>query len=139
MNKLEQISNNKEGRIINKLRSKIQEKMKESHLPTEEKLGYKSTVGVYGGKINYDKNDKMIFDMRGIISKIDQKGDAILRTYDEHTMKNPPEMFRKHPHWFFRFIAPDTKRYRGTPQEIEENKNQLMTMVSPKIPEYQKI
>lgn len=128
MNKFEQppqIEEEKKEGLIDKLRSHVQEKVQESKLPTQETLGYESTVGVYGGKINYDEENKMVFDMRGIISKIDRAGDAILRTYDEHTVKNPIEMLRAHPQWFFRFLIPGTKRYRGTSAEIADNAKRL--------------
>ena len=116
----------KEGKtLLDRIRSSVQQKMQESRLPTKEALGYESTVGVYGGKVNYDASQRMIFDMRGTISKADRLGDAILRTYDEHTVKNPVEMLKRHPHWFFRFLAPGTKRYRGTPEEIVENVKRL--------------
>ncbi|MDD5749464.1 MAG: hypothetical protein PHO91_01595 [Patescibacteria group bacterium] len=127
MNKFEQapVPNEPEKKgILDSVRSRVQEKMQESHLPTKEALGYESTVGVYGGKVNYD-GDRMVFDMRGMISKVDRMGDAVLRTYDEHTVKNPVEMLKKHPRWFFRFLAPGTKRYRGTPEEIAENAKRL--------------
>lgn len=121
-----QLNPNKEEKgFIDKILARIQEKFRESRLPTKEALGYESTVGVYGGKINYDSDGKMVFDMRGIISQIDRAGDAILRTYDEHTTKNPLEMFNKHPNWFFRFLTPAAKRYRGAPQEIAENAKRL--------------
>ena len=123
MNRFEQIPQPEESLeegFLDKLRSGVQNKVQESCLPTKEVLGYESTVGVYGGKIKYDET-KMVFDMRGIVSKIDQMGDAVLRTYDEHTVKDPLTMLRQHPRWFFRFLAPGTKRYRGTPEEIAEN------------------
>ncbi len=123
MDRFEQIPESEkplEQGLLDKLRSGVQNKVQESCLPTKEALGYESTVGVYGGKINYDET-KMVFDMRGIVSKIDQVGDAILRTYDEHTVKDPLAMLRQHPRWFFKFLAPGTKRYRGTPEEIAEN------------------
>ena len=111
--------------LLNKLGSSVQKRVQESHLPTKENLGYESTVGVYGGKINYDEEERMVFDMRGSISKIDRLGDAVLRTYDEHVVKNPLEMFKKHPGWFFKFLVPGTKRYRGTPEEINKNIERL--------------
>ncbi len=111
--------------IIDTIRSKVQEKVMESRLPTKESLGYESTVGVYGGKINYDKENRMVYDMRGFVSKIDQIGDAVLRTYDEHTIKDPVEVLRRHPKWFFRFLAPGTKRYRGSKEEIAGNIKRL--------------
>ncbi|MCD4704874.1 hypothetical protein K8R66_02235 [bacterium] len=124
LEKKENQEDSKEG-FIEKIRFFVQSKMRESCLPTKEALGYESTVGVYGGKLNYDKENRMVFDMRGIISKIDQKGDAILRTYDEHTVKDPAEMLRRHPRWFFKFLIPGTKRYRGTSEEIMENIKRL--------------
>ena len=111
--------------LVEKASSLVQSKVNECRLPTKEILGYESSVGVYGGKINYDKEGEMVFDMRGLISKIDQKGDPILRAYDDHTVKNPIEMFKKHPKWFFKFLFAGTKRYRGTPEEISESIKRL--------------
>ncbi|PWB38736.1 MAG: hypothetical protein C3F02_02395 [Parcubacteria group bacterium] len=111
--------------FIDNIRAKVQGIVEETRLPTREALGYDSTVGVYGGKINYDDQECMVFDMRGFVSKVDRFGDAILRTYDEHTVKEPLELLRRHPKLFFRFLAPGTKRYRGTPEEIAENIERL--------------
>ncbi len=120
----EKVAKKREG-LIDRVGSLVQGKVNEANLPTKEKLGYKSTVGIYGGKIRYD-DEKMIFDMRGVISKIDQKGDAVLRTMDEHTLKNPVEMLKRHPRKLFKFLlAPGTKRYRGNPEEIYENIKRL--------------
>lgn len=127
MNRFEQapqFEESSEKGLLDKLRSGVQKKVQESRLPTQEALGYESTVGVYGGKISSDET-KMVFDMRGTVSKVDRVGDAVLRTYDEHTVKNPLAMLRQHPRWFFRFLAPGTKRYRGTPEEIAENAARL--------------
>ncbi len=40
----------REGNIFNTIKEKVQGIVNECNLPTEEKLGYESTVGVYGGK-----------------------------------------------------------------------------------------
>ncbi len=97
----------------------------ESTLPTEETLGYKSKVGFYGGKLRM-VGQKMIYDMRGIVSRVDKWGDALLRTYDEHTIKEPLKMLRRHPKWFLKFSKPfEPKRYRGTPSEIAQNAQRL--------------
>lgn len=106
--------------VVKKVGESVQSQVNESTLPTEKELGYKSTVGTYGGKLAYTKEGRLIFDMSGVISRIDRAGDAVLRTYDEHTVKDPIKLLRKHPRLFFKFLAPGTKRYRGTPVEIED-------------------
>lgn len=121
------INNNmfKEGNIFEKIKERVQEKVNESNLPTAEKLGYESTVGTYGGKLKINENGRMVYDNTGLTSRVDRFGDAVLRTYDEHLMKNPVEVFKKHPKWFFRFLLPGTKRYRGNTEEIAENAKSL--------------
>ena len=112
-----------EGIVREAVGKKIQGVMNESRLPNEE---YESTVGVYGGKMNYDKEGKMVWDRRGIISKIDKAGDAVLRSYDEHVVKEPGKLLRMHPKIAAeKFFHPGTKRYRGGNEEVIENIERL--------------
>jgi len=106
---------------LNKVRDTINKTVNESRIPTED---YESTLGVYGGKIKME-DGKMIWDNRGTVSQIDKWGDAILRTYDEHVVKNLGELISRHPKLFFEFLAPGTKRYRGSKEEIFENIKKL--------------
>ncbi|MGA2417863.1 MAG: hypothetical protein ABSF55_01305 [Candidatus Staskawiczbacteria bacterium] len=113
----------KEGIMREAVGKRVQGIMNESRLPNEE---YESTVGVYGGKMNFDDEGKMVWDRRGIISKIDKAGDAVLRTFDEHVVKEPGKLLRKHPKIAAKkFFAPGTKRYRGSNQEVAENIDRL--------------
>ncbi len=107
---------------LNKARDKISRVVNESRMPSK---GYESTVGVYGGKLKIEDGDKMIWHTKGLISKIDKSGDAVLRNYDEHIMKNPGEFFKRNPFLFFKFIMPGAKRYRGNNEEISENIKRL--------------
>ncbi len=112
--------------LLGSITEKVKTTVNESRLPTQEKLGFESTVGFYGGKLKTDAEGKFVYDMRGLVSKIDKFGDALLRTYDEHIVKNPIDMMLKHPKWFFRFLfSAGTKRYRGTPEEIVKNAERL--------------
>lgn len=104
------------------VRDKVNKIVNESKMPTRD---YKSTVGVYGGKLKIEDNNKMIWNTKGLVSKIDKTGDAVLRNYDEHVMKNPGEFFKRNPLLFFKFIMPGTKRYRGNNEEIFENIKRL--------------
>jgi hypothetical protein len=113
----------KDGLIRETVGKKVQGIMNESRLPNED---YESTVGVYGGKMNFDDEGKMVWDRRGIISKVDKAGDAVLRTYDEHVVKEPRKLAEKHPRIALRkFLAPGTKRYRGNNKEVVENIDRL--------------
>ena len=88
-------------------------------------MEFKSTVGVYGGKMKME-DGKMVWDRRGIVSKIDKAGDAVLRTYDEHVVKEPRKLFKMHPKVAAeKLLAPGTKRYRGSNEEVEENIERL--------------
>lgn len=107
---------------LNKIRDAVNKTVNESRIPTED---WPSTLGVYGGKIKIEKDGKMVWNNKGLISKIDKWGDAILRTYDEHVVKDLGELFKKHPGLFFQFLAPGTKRYRGNKEEIFENIKRL--------------
>jgi len=112
----------REGIIRESFGKKIQGVVNESILPNKE---YKSTVGVYGGKINFDQEGRMVWDRTGIISKIDKAGDAVLRTFDEHIVKDPWKMLKRHPRWFLYFLMPGTKRYRGSNEEAMESIQRL--------------
>ena len=102
---------------------RVQGVMNESRLPNEE---YESTVGVYGGKMNFDQDGKMVWDRRGVVSKIDKTGDAVLRSYDEHVVKEPGKLLRRHPKIALKkFFAPGTKRYRGSNEEVMDNVERL--------------
>ena len=103
---------------LNKVRDSVNKVVNESKIPTE---GYESTVGVYGGKLKTEDDGKMVWNTKGPVSKIDKWGDAVLRTYDEHVVKDMSELFKRHPKLFFKFLAPGTKRYRGSNEEIFEN------------------
>ena len=112
----------KEG-LFGRIREKVNSKMNEDRLPSAE---YRSTVGVYGGKIEYDQEGRMVLDRRGIVSKIDKTGDAILRTVDEHVVKEPGKLLRMHPKAALKFLFnPGTKRYRGSNEEVLENAERL--------------
>ncbi len=104
--------------IIDTGRRKVSGVMSESLMPTE---GYKSTVGVYGGRL-LNKEGKLVWDNTGVISKlIDRPGDIVLRNYDEHKVKDPLKLFRRHPEIFFRFLFPGPKRFRGNTAQVFEN------------------
>lgn len=107
---------------LNKVRDTINKTVNESKIPTED---YESTVGVYGGKMETEDDGKMVWNNKGIVSKIDKWGDAILRTYDDHVVKDLGELLTRHPKLFFQFLAPGTKRYRGSKEEIFENIKRL--------------
>jgi len=114
---------NKDTIIREAVGKKVQGIMNESRLPNED---YESTVGVYGGKMNFDQEGKMVWDRRGIILKIDKAGDAVLRTYDEHTVKEPGRLLKMHPKIAAKkFFAAGTKRYRGNNEEVVENIERL--------------
>ncbi len=113
--------------FLDKVRETSVSHVNESTLPSREGLGYDSTVGVYGGKMVRDQEGKLVFDNRGIVSKIDKAGDAVLRTYDENLLRHSPlDLLRKHPKWFLKVINPNQpKRYRGTKEEIVRNAQRL--------------
>jgi ABC-type oligopeptide transport system ATPase subunit len=107
---------------LGKVRDKVNKTVNESRMPSKE---FESTVGVYGGKLKIEDDGKMVWNNRGIISKIDKTGDAVLRNYDEHVMKNPWEFFKRNPSLFFKFFMPGAKRFRGNKDEISENIERL--------------
>lgn len=103
-------------------RQGIQSLVAESRMPTE----YPSTMALYGGKVVTDTEGRMVFDTRGFRSRIDRKGDAILRTYDEHTVKDPLKLLKRHPGWLKRFLfTPGAKRFRGNTDEVTSNIKRL--------------
>ena len=116
------LENNNDGLIRESLGKKVQGVMNESGLPNED---YRSTVGVYGGRMLMEEG-KMVWDRNGIVSKIDKKGDEVLRSYDEHTVKEPGKLLKRHPKIAAeKFFHPGTKRFRGSNEEICENIDRL--------------
>jgi hypothetical protein len=112
----------KEGLLRRMVGEKVQGIVNESCLPNEE---FESTVGVYGGKVKME-DGKMVWDRRGIVSKIDKAGDAVLRSYDEHIVKEPGKLLKMHPKIAAKkFFHPGTKRYRGSNEEVHENIERL--------------
>jgi len=107
---------------LNKVRDTINKTVNESRIPTED---YESTLGIYGGKIKIEEDGKMVWNNKGVVSKIDKWGDAILRTYDEHVVKDLGKLIKHHPKLLFQFLAPGPKRYRGSKEEIFENIKRL--------------
>lgn len=107
---------------LGNIREKVNKVMNESRLPNDR---YQSTVGVYGGRMRRTEDNRLIYDMGGLVSKIDQAGDIFLRNYDEHVIKEPWKLLRRHPEMFFKFFMPGPKRYRGRPAEIMENVRDL--------------
>lgn len=109
--------------MIDTFREKHTSIMNESRLPTAD---YESTVGVYGGKIVTRENGDMVFDMTGVISRYDRKGDAILRTFDEHVFtESLPKLLWNHPKLAARVMGAGPRRARGAPEEIAEHAKAL--------------
>ncbi|MDD2681215.1 MAG: hypothetical protein PHE20_03955 [Patescibacteria group bacterium] len=108
---------------LNKIRDSVNKTVNESRLPSED---YESSVGVYGGKLRMMEGDnKMVWDNSGVVSKIDRFGDAVLRNYDEHLVRNVGEILKRDPKLFFKFIMPGAKRFRGNKEEILNNIKRL--------------
>ncbi len=114
-----------DGGVLSGVRKFVQEKVRESRLPTKEGLGYESTVGIFGGRLVEGRDGELVYDVTGIVSRIDRGGDAVLRTFDEHVAKKPGELLRRHPTWFFGHFLPNPLRFRGSPSEIAENARRL--------------
>jgi hypothetical protein len=120
---LEEIEKPKEGWVRRLVGERVQGIVNESRLPGED---YESTVGVYGGKMKIEEDGKMILDRRGIVSKVDKTGDAILRSYDDHVVREPGKLLKRHPEVAReKLFHPGTKRYRGSNEEIIENVERL--------------
>jgi hypothetical protein len=115
-------SPNPNKNFIDRIREKVNSKVAESKFPSKEAWGYESMVGIYGGKL-VEEDGRLIFDTTGWWSRIDQRGDRLLRTVDEHHVKDPMKMAIRHPRAFFKTILgiADAKRYRGTPEQTMEN------------------
>ena len=112
---------------MDQLREKVNSKVAESGLPSEKYLGYKSTIKFYGGKLIEDQEGNLVYDMTGPWSRIDQKGDRVLRTHDEHHAKEPLKMLARHPKSLIKtlpFFA-DAKRYKGNAEELLANIKRL--------------
>lgn len=96
-------------------------------------LGYESMVGIFGGKLTRDSEDKLVYDTTGVVSKFDRFGDPRLREIDDHIgKKNRWQVLKRHPKWFWRHYfpihalkTPETKRYRGKKEETMAHIKQL--------------
>lgn len=110
--------------ILDRIRRFTQNKVNQSTNPTEEELGYKSTVGVFGGELK-TYQDKLVFDTQNPTAKFDRFGDRILRAYDPHLISHPIRMLIHHPQSFFRFLLPTPERQRGSDDQILANINRL--------------
>src|SRR5579884_2169315 len=117
--------NESEFNPLDKIREITQKTVNETNLPTRDGLGYESTVGVYGGKLNYDVNGKLVYDMSGPLSRFDRAGDVILRSWDEHIIRHPAKMLQERPFLFFKFLVNGPKRHRGIPVDIARNIHRL--------------
>ena len=113
--------------FINRIRELVNSKVQESRLPTKEGLGYESTMGIYGGKLASDTEGRMVYDTRGLWSRVDQWGDRILRSFDEHHARWPWKIARSRPMQFVKILPfiVDSKRYRGTPEMTMDNIERL--------------
>ena len=122
----QEISESEKG-VINGIRKIVNGRMEESKLPTKKGWGYESTVGVYGGKLRNDDEGRLVYDTRGVWSKIDRWGDRILRSFDEHQVRKPGTMIARRPKTFLKLLPfiVDSKRYRGTPEQAMENVHRL--------------
>ncbi len=108
--------------MLDTLRLRSQGLVNESRLPS---VDYISTVGIYGGKLMVDADGRLAYNTRGLVSQLDHIGDAMVRTFDEHTVRDLGAMLRRRPKAFVRFLWPGTKRYRGNNAEILENAERL--------------
>ncbi len=101
--------------LVGGIREKVRKVVNESGLSNED---YESTVGVYGGKMKTE-DGKMVWDRTGMVSGLDAWGDRKLRTADDHVVREPKKLLKKHPKIALgKFFAPGAKRYRGSNEEI---------------------
>src|SRR3990170_407525 len=102
----------------------IANKFVKNRFPSER---YKSTVGVYGGKIVTEPDGKMVYEInKGWNNWIDGKGEKILRRWDDHVIKEPWKMLTTHSREFWDVVfKSDPMRHRGTKEEIAANIQRL--------------
>lgn len=88
---------------------------------------YPSTIGIYGAEIATTPEGKMIYKIGSKLSdKIDVVGDAFLRIFDDHVVKEPLKMFLRHPGVFLNFVfKSEPMRRRGSRDEILQNIERL--------------
>jgi hypothetical protein len=88
-------------------------------------LDYDSNAGTYGFTLVKEADGKLVFTSSGLWNKIDRVGDRVIRKTDEHVMKRPFEMFKRHPRRFFHQATTEAKRARGEIDKIVENADRL--------------
>ena len=107
---------------LEKVRDTINSVVGDKKMPAQ---GYESTVGTYGARMKFEADEKLVWDNRGLVAQFDTWGDAILRTYDDHVVKDIGSLLKRHPKLFFKFLMPGIKRYRGSKEEIFKNAKRL--------------
>ena len=90
-----------------------------------EDLGYDSVAGTYGFTLVKAADGELVFTSSGIWNKVDRVGDRLIRKTDEHVIKRPTEMLKRHPRRFFQQVTTEAKRARGETEEIVENADRL--------------
>src|SRR5947209_17002962 len=93
------------GGALNTVKNFLRNKMAQSTLPTEEKLGYKSESAFYGAKLQTTANGHMYLNYRGALAKVDRAGDIVLRTTDDNVMKKPLALITRHPKAFLKQLV----------------------------------
>jgi hypothetical protein len=129
---VERVVANSDKGILTSIREWVNSKVAKGTFPSEQTLGYKSSMGIYGGDIKETVEGKMIYDVQGFWNRIDQWGDRFLRSYDDHHARNPLAMAWRKPGAFIKILPfiVDSKRYRGTPEQALIGKDPAVPRVA---------
>lgn len=90
-----------------------------------KKYDYESAATTYGFTLRERTDGTMFFDPSGAANKVDRIGDFLLRIADDHTVKEPGKLFRRHPKWFLQRLATGPKRSRGEAASVVANADRL--------------
>jgi hypothetical protein len=132
---------------ISRVSSTLNAVMQGTRLPTQEMLGFESTVGMYGAFLRKDEHGRLVWDARvlptegsalnprhwrfltGLRAAIDRTGDRKVRAGDDNTLKNFEGLRQRYglSRKLRSHVIPwsESKRHRGSNAEILDHISEL--------------
>src|SRR5690348_4832899 len=90
-----------------------------------EDLGYTSIANPYGYTLKQLADGTIIFDPKGIKNRSDRFLDKFIRSVDEHVLRDPKALFRRHRGMVMDQVKSGPKRSRGPTEAVLANADRL--------------
>lgn len=113
------------GSAIDWIRRKTNSIVANSPLPSNQGLGYDSTMNIYGARLEKKNDGRLVYNRLGLANRIDVAGDSVLRITDDNRLRRPLRTLFRHPKAFAKLTFGRGKRYRGSIEEILANVRRL--------------